>query len=94
MVRLVASGDVVHSSQSIIKGLINDLSHVRATRDRDLEAAVKQVLIAGLATGHADTFSALMEEVLAQYGELRTAYGEQCRQLRERDSLLPGNSHV
>lgn len=37
----------------------------------DLEKAVELVLEAGLATGHAESFVELMEEVLGQYEELR-----------------------
>lgn len=37
--------------------------------NEDLEAAVELVLQRGLATGHADTFPQLMEEVLSQIPE-------------------------
>ena len=35
--------------------------------DADLEAGVKRVLAAGLATGHADTWLGLLDEVLYQH---------------------------
>lgn len=39
--------------------------------DAGLEEGVRRVMAAGLATGHANTWAALMDEVLDQYWEMR-----------------------
>jgi hypothetical protein len=56
---------------TIVMQVMNEDTKRIEELEAECEAAVKMVLDAGLATGHADTFTDLMGEVLGQYAELK-----------------------